>query len=240
MDTNRGVMNRIRRRARKYGFKNASVREFTLIMYAALTEKSNSLKFQTNLVNQAHEMECLLEKSDAFFTQKFALGIHKVAIDGGVEQPGNTPLFHYEDPNWFDAGGAGFLDAGTKESQAVGLLYNSGKLSLKTDTDVRQESLDCRKFRKVPETQYNPGPPFTWPCYDDDAIFEESPVNFGIWGNKRNEFNIEFANGDYANIAGDPGVSQNYAVLMVKGLLIPTAAEAITRSDAHQLMFKNL
>lgn len=224
----RGAMNRIRSKARQYGFQDQDVRPFRIRMYDQLEDNSSSLVFQTNLVNKEHPMEILLDKSDAFFAIRLGLGIHKVLLDAnGKEIPANTPIIHYPDPNWFS--GPAIAPGVSTEAQSLEMLYNA-LLSFKTDQNVRLENYDTQQLRFVTETQYDPNPPVKlWEQTGRELKYLDS--NFGLWGNRRNELKIELRNGDYSAIAGVADDHINYAVLELDGFIIVRGAEAITKAD---------
>lgn len=227
MDAERGTINRIRAIAREKGFSAGAVRPFSLRMYAALTATKGNLTFQPNIgVSVNHAMEILLEKTDIFFCNKMGLGIHKVLISGTAEIPANTPIIHYPDRNWFTV---------ANEARDLEILYN-GLLELKTDTDVRLEVFDTKRLRHVPQTQYNAtaGTGTMWQVEGNEM--KELPMNFALWGNKRNKFVFEAKAGSYANWFGAAGTSQNYAVLFLDGYLIVNGAESVTVSDLSKVL----
>lgn len=234
LDSQRGMLNRIRARAQKFGFKAADVRPFTLRLMTQSAANNSTIMFHAAIETKAHEMEIRLEKSDAFWANKVGLGVHKVLLDAnGEEQPGNTPIIHYPDSNWFNGGGAGLPGAAANEAQALEMLYNS-TLMFKTDQDIRLEVFDTRRLRHVPETQYDPNAPVKLWEHNGEEMKNIS-TNFGIWGNKRNNLEIKYKNGDFANIGGVAGQSVNYAVLLLDGFLLVRGAEAITLSDAAKI-----
>ena len=235
MSEDRAAINRARRVAHKLGMKASDVRPFLLKMYAPLVANNSSLKFQTNLVNGQHPMEILLDKSDAFYGHKVGLAIHQVKLDAnGKEIPANTRLIHYVDKNLFS--GPAIAPGITSEAESLQMLYNS-LLFLKTDQDVRLENFSTEVFETIPETQYDPAAPSTaWGKEGTEA--KDLGMSFGVYGNKRNEMRIELPGeaGDYSAIAGVPGVTRNYAVLLFKGFIIVRGAEALTKGDAAQLL----
>lgn len=231
MDPQRGVLNRIRARAKRFGFKIGDVRPVRLRLYHKLTNNNSTLNFQTNVVNQKHPMEVLIDKSDAVWASKIGLGIHKVLINNGEEYPANTPVVHYEDPNWF-TGGA-IAPGWATETQALSMLYNAD-LMIKTDQDIRLDNYDTSQLRCVPEVQYDAGPPIKLSQYNGDEM-HDIVTNVGLWGNKRNQIQITLKDGDYSAIAGVPDDHQNYAVLFIDGFILVRGAESVTLSDAAQL-----
>ena len=224
----RAMLNRIRARAKKFGFKAASVRPKVYLLYAKLENNKSALTFRTNEETRQFAPELRLEKSDAAYIDKVAFGIHKVAVSGGDSLWANTPIIHYPDANWFGL---------TNEARDLEGLYNS-TLEIKTDQDVRLEELWTGVFRHVPEQQYQPSAtdPLTFQTIDPWYDLES---NFGLWGNKRNELSINYGSGSYAAIAGDPADGtdphENYAVLMLMGFELVRGAEAVTVSDANQI-----
>lgn len=229
MGERRATLNRIRSRAIKFGFKESDVRPIQLRLYALLKNNISGLTFKVAQETQVHSMEIRLEKSDAFYCDKVGFALHKVLIDGGTEIPANTPMIHYPDPNWF---------AAANQARDMEGLYNS-QMFVKTDQDVRLEQFDTALFRKVPRQQYVPasaGVLQQWWETNGEELYDIQ-TNFGLWGNKRNEFEIKFGDGSYANIAGDGTSHNNYGVILLQGFKLVRGAEAVTVSDAN-LIFR--
>ncbi len=229
MGKRRATLNRIRSRARKFGFSPSAVRPQTLLLYAKLENNKSGLSWRLSEETKGHPAEIRLEKSDAFYLDKIALGLHKVLILNGEEAPANSPIIHYPDANWL---------VGADVARDCEGIYNS-RLRMQTDQDVRLENFWTGDLRHVPEQQYQPSAtdPLTFQ-YSTDPYFDLES-NFGLWGNKRNEISLTYGQGVYGAIAGQPTAGtdpyQNYGVIMLQGFLIVRGAEALTLSDANQL-----
>lgn len=233
----RATLNRIKSRAKSFGIDPSSVRPQVLRLYSKLENDRNSLKFRVDQESNIHNMENRLEKSDAFFADKLGLGIHKVLLNSGTEEPANTPLFFYPDANYFTE---------TDEAKTLEALYNS-LLAFKTDQDVRLDNFDTSLFRSVPEQQYQAAAaliasaaqavPARWPSYTSSEDYMYDMVtNFGLWGNKRNEITISLGDGDLGHVAGAPASThQNYAVILIEGFQIVNGAESVTKSAFNQI-----
>ena len=225
----RAMLNRIRSRAKKYGFDFDKVRPIRYLLYNKLRNNPPSVIFNVAQETSTYPLEIRLEKSDAAWIDKIGLAIHRVLIDSGAEIPANSPRIHYPDPNWFTL---------TNEARDLEGLYNS-QLYIKTDQDMRQERYDTSQFRCVPEQQYEPNATDTkWWQTPKEAMVDVD-TNFGIWGNKRNELEIKLGEGTYAAIAGNGTTHNNYAVLMLEGFELVRGAESITVSDMN-LLFENI
>lgn len=227
MDSKRGTLNRIRKIAKRKGWKIDAVRPHTLLLYAKLTTKSPNLTFQPNrgVDSNTPNGSIQLEKSDAFYADKIGLAIHKVPIIGGSENPGNQLLIHYPDPNFFTE---------ANETRDLNTLYN-GVLQLQTDTDVRLEEFATKNFLTIPETQYDAtaGTGHLW--RHDGSEMKDLSVNFGLWGNKRNTIEFKPFDSNYTAWAG-AATHQNYAVLLIDGFVMVNGATAVTKSDLAHLM----
>ena len=226
----RAMLNRIRARAKKFGFKPSHVRPYTLVLYAQLVNDRSALSFTVAEETRAYNQEFRLEKSDAFYCDRIALGLHKVLVISSAESPANTPIIHYPDANWF---------TGTNEARDLEGIFQS-QLMIKTDQDIRLEKFWTRHLRFVPEQQYEPSA-------TDPKLFQQTnkewydlETNFGLWGNKRNEVEIKYGDGNFGAIAGTSGSWQNYAVVMLDGFLLVRGAESVTVSDANAIFSGNL
>jgi hypothetical protein len=228
----RAMLNRIRKRARQFGFKDSDVRPKTYLLYALLENDKSSISFRTNEETRQFDQEIRLEKSDAAYIDKIALGLHKVLVISGEQKPANTPIIYYPDANWFGL---------ANEARDLEGLYNS-KVELKTDQDVRLEEFWTGHFRHVPEQQYQPQATDPLAIQTVDPFYDLE-TNFGLWGNKRNEFSVKYGPGVFSAIAGDaedetdPHV--NYAVVALSGFELVRGAESVTVSDAN-MIFKGM
>lgn len=235
MSPMRGTLNRIRSRARKYGLKTSDVREFELVMYAKYSQRNNILKFEaiegTGKANVGqHPLEILCPKTDVVWCAEAALGIHKVLLNNGIEQSGNTQPVYYPDPNWFPGNAGAF----PTEAQSLEMTYN-GTLRFMTKNDQRLSDLSTSQFRHVPDQQYEVGPPVKV-IRQEGSEYVKLQNNFGVWGNKSNTFEVLLADeGDYSQVEGVAGDHVNYAVLKLKGFIMVGGAQAVTVSDANQI-----
>jgi hypothetical protein len=225
----RAMLNRIRARAKAYGFEIDKVRPIRYLLYHKLRNNPPSVVFNVAQEQSTYPLEIRLEKSDAAWIDRIGLAIHKVLIDSGSEIPANSPRIHYPDPNWL---------ALPNEARDLEGLYNS-QLFIKTDQTIRQERYDTSQFRCVPQQQYQPSAtdPLWWETSKDCLVDVET--NFGIWGNKRNELEIKLGEGSYSAIAGNGTTHNNYAVLMLEGFELVRGAESITVSDMN-VLFENI
>lgn len=225
----RATLNRIRARAKMFGFDPQNVRPQCLRLYAKLVNNKSSLEFRVSQETSVHAAEIRLEKSDVFWCDQLALAIHKVLFISSAEAPANSALIYYPDLAYFNE---------TGEARDLEGVYNS-RLSIQTDQDVRLENFDTQLLRHVPRQQFEPTAtdPLLWETTGKEFYNLES--NFGLWGNRRNEIRIQYGTGSFAAIAGDPADAtdphQNYAVVQLNGFTLVRGAEALSASQANVL-----
>jgi len=237
LNAGRGELNLVRSIAKRKGFQDQDVRPIVLRMYQQLVATKSSYVFDCSVATAQHPLEIRIDKSDLVVGSRMALGVHKVLLDAnGDEQPANSPISFYPDPDWFDGagGGTGLPGSSANEAQSLETLYN-GHLSLKTDQDIRLQEYDAADFRMVPETQFNP-------TADTGHLFGRSGNEFRplysmfyLAGNRNNKFELQLGNGDYSAIAGVAADHVNYAVVMVKGFILVRGAESFTKGDFSQI-----
>lgn len=225
----RAALNRIRARAKKFGFKEQDVRPMVLRLYAELVNNKSALEFRVSQETTVHDGEIRLEKSDVLWCDQVALAIHKVLIVGGAESPANSPLIYYPDLSWFPE---------TNEPRDLEGLYNS-RLTIQTDQDVRLERLDTSVFRRVPEQQYQPSATDPLLFQSDGKEWFDLVTNIAFWGNRRNEIRIQYGSGSFAAINGDPADAtdphRNYAVIKLNGFVLVRGAESLNMSQANMI-----
>ena len=215
----RAILNRVRARAKRFGFKDSDVRPSQIILYKKLTNNVSSIEWKVNEETGSSVQEIRLDKSDVQYTDRLGLLLHNVTISNGLEIF-NQPLLPYPDPQVFAAAG---------EAAALEGLFQ-GKLEIKTDTDVRLENYHTAQLRFVPNQQ-NDGTVIME--YDLEKFLRKIETNIGLWGNKRNTVTLKFPQGSFAAIAGDGSADENYAVFYMDGFKIIRGAESLSKADAN-------
>jgi len=189
--------------------------------------------------------ETRLNRNDMFFVRGLAVCVYKQDDTQDPAQYGNSPLFTYPDPNFFNGTLAGSVD----EWASLELIWN-GSTSFLTDPVTRIQkflNFNCRYApeRAFMETAYNyaAGPPTnpTFPGYgptDEQRGFFMFSYMPAIYGNMNNRAQIELGVGDRGTIdgatdaAGEAVTTRNVLALLLKGYKVLNGAEAAGRWTA--------
>lgn len=206
---------------RGWGMKAQDVRPQLLMFYAKLQSNQKGITFNIGDTTRGLvDTENLLKKANVMFAHEFGLAIHQVKIDPADPNrrlPGNTPLIFY--PDKFLFAGPPIAPGTQNEWQCLEMLYRA-KLSLKTDSDVRLEDFPTDGFRSVTEV----GESATAHRNQSELVLRDVTSALHFYGDRRTTATIDLPEGDYSAIAGVPGVTENYAVLLLRGFECVNAA----------------
>jgi hypothetical protein len=156
------------------------VQKQDLYIFVLFSNTSSSIKF--DLATAAHGVA--LNKSDVFVANGLVgLGFQAVYSENGKEAPANTHVLFNSD----DLTNPGLLNT----ARAMNVLY-TGKMELKSDTDVRIQDQRTDGFRGQPKTSVR---------HTNQHFVPFSPMLFV--GGRTNEATVNFGTGDFAGIAGE-------------------------------------
>lgn len=210
------------------GDEKLNIQPYEVVVEKEVSNNNLDLKYDLGERRNMRPLETALGNNDVFILTHIALGIYKepVLSDGSASPAnasGNAVLFHFPDPNMFDAPAT---TTSLSEASCLEALYN-GSMECKADQDEILLELKLRRFRKVPYFQYSPGPPVTLPSYEGQEYQKmHIPVLFD--GNKSNRFVIAPAQG--ADMSQAAGLSNGKNVVQVRhrGYIIRDFAESAT------------
>lgn len=180
--------------------------------------------------------ETRLNRNDMFFVRGMAVCVYKQNAVADPPQYGNSPLWTYPDPNFFN----GTLAGSVAEWESLELVWN-GSTSFLTQPVTRIQKFLNFNCRYVPQKGYTEAgvdvPPTnpTFPKYgprDESRGFFMFSYMPAIYGNMNNTAQIELGVGDRGTIDGatnEAGVSvdtRNVLTLLLKGYKVLNGAEA--------------
>jgi hypothetical protein len=192
----------------------------------ALLGNTNSISFNpisSNNQNSApsRATERRLNQKDSFLVTQIGFGISKQATGAAA---GSMVIDTYVNPQIF---------TGSGEAAALQHLYN-GTLSMTADSQVTLVNYDMLKFEQVDTAQQllaqtvttgilaGATSAYARSAKDPDKMFKDIDPFFFISGNTSTEFMLSL--GESANMTGTS--SNNYAVLMLRGIRIPNFVTA--------------
>jgi len=211
--------------------------EHCLIYFAEFSNSKNSVTFEINPSRTNKADEITLNAQDGFILSGWGRGVRRVTKGTDSEYTSNEPILFSNQPVYFN----GVLSSVTEYDSLMSYFMGKLNLSEKNGDPIINDYSGLLTYNE-PLGNYTPAAsaavPEEFPEFSINTSLRNLYPQQILLGSSNYKATVQFSNGAYSNIMGQMAsdgstarTTQNIAVLVMRGFVVPGLASAKLLAD---------